>query len=79
VSAPAKSYGLCFTAQAAGSRPFGLLDWLLERPPPALRLVAEPAIRFSRSDLENGKWIPLWITAVESIDDRRGAQTGTCR
>jgi hypothetical protein len=79
VSAPTKSYGLCFTAQAVASRPFGLLDWLLERPPTALRLVVEPAIRFSRSDLENGKWIPLWITAIESIDDRRGVQTGTCR
>jgi len=79
VSAPAKSYALCFTAQATSSRPFGLLDWLLERPPRALRLVVEPAISFSRSDLENGKWIPLWVTAIESIDEQRGTQTGACR
>jgi hypothetical protein len=72
-SAPVKSYELCLTVQVAASRPFGFLDWLLERRPTAVRLVVEPAQRFSESDLENGKWIPL------RIDDQRSVRTGACR
>jgi hypothetical protein len=76
---PARSYTLCLTVRTEVGRPSGVLDSLLEHPPGALRFVVEPAERFSAGDMDNGRWIPLWITGMESIDDRRATQTGQCR
>jgi hypothetical protein len=79
MNAPARSYTLCLTVRTeAGGLP-GFLGWLLERPPATLRFHVEPAERFSASDMDNGRWIPLWIAAVESIDQQRAAQSGQCR
>jgi hypothetical protein len=79
VSGPARSYALCLTVRTEAGRPSGFVNWLLERPPVTLRFVVEPAERFSASDMDNGRWIPLWITGVELIDQERAIQSGQCR
>jgi hypothetical protein len=72
-------YRLCVTVRADASRAFGIVDRLLELPPPALSFVVEPWWGFSHSDLMSGKPLPLKITKIETIDQARAAQSGVCR
>lgn len=81
---PVGVYALCLTIRTEAVRPVGLLERLLAplgalEPPPTLRFEVEPLERFNSDDMEMGRWVPLEIKAVESIDDRRAADIGKCR